>query len=61
MPMKPSSKDRIKGKARKVKGKVKEAIGRANNDPDMEAEGTVEKAQGYAQEKLGQVKRVFEK
>lgn len=59
--MKPSSKDRIKGKARKVSGKVKEAVGRANNDPDLEAEGTVEKAQGYVQEKVGQIKRVFEK
>ena len=59
--MKRSTKNLAKGKAHKAKGKAKETVGRLTNDPQLEAEGTVEKVQGYVQEKIGQVKRVFEK
>jgi uncharacterized protein YjbJ (UPF0337 family) len=59
--MKPSTKDLARGKAHKVKGKVKEAAGKLTRDRDLEAEGTVEKMQGYVQEKVGQIKRVLEK
>jgi uncharacterized protein YjbJ (UPF0337 family) len=57
--MKPSTKDKAKGTFHEVKGKVKEKVGRATNNPDLEAEGQVEKIVGKVQRKIGQVKRVL--
>jgi uncharacterized protein YjbJ (UPF0337 family) len=59
--MKQSTKDTAKGKFHEVKGKVKEKVGRATNNPDLEAEGLVEKIAGKVQKKIGQVKKVLEK
>lgn len=59
--MKPSTRNQAKGKLHEIKGKAKEAAGRITNDPDLEAEGTVEKTLGKVQKKVGQVGRVFEK
>ena len=44
--MNQSTKDEAKGKFHEVKGKVKEKIGRATNNPDLEAEGQDEKIGG---------------
>jgi uncharacterized protein YjbJ (UPF0337 family) len=57
--MKPSTKDKAKGAFHEVKGKVKEKVGRATNNPDLEAEGQVEKIRGKLQKKIGQVKKVL--
>ena len=57
--MKQSTKDKAKGKFHEVKGKVKEDVRRATNNPDLEAEGQVEKIAGKVQKKLGQVKKVL--
>ena len=57
--MKPSTKDKAKGTFHEVKGKVKEKVGRATNNPDLEAEGRVEKIVGKVQRKIGQVKKVL--
>jgi uncharacterized protein YjbJ (UPF0337 family) len=57
--MKPSTKDKAQGTFHEVKGKVKEKIGRATNNPDLEAEGQVEKIVGKVQKKIGQVKKVL--
>jgi uncharacterized protein YjbJ (UPF0337 family) len=51
----------VKGKFHEVKGKVKEKVGRATNNPDLEAEGQVEKIGGKVQRKIGQAEKVFEK
>jgi uncharacterized protein YjbJ (UPF0337 family) len=59
--MKPSTKDKAKGKFHEVRGKVKETVGRATNDPDLEAEGQVEKVGGKVQKKIGQVEKVLGK
>jgi uncharacterized protein YjbJ (UPF0337 family) len=59
--MKQSAKDKAKGKFHEVKGKVKEKVGRATNNPDMEAEGIVEKFAGKVQKKIGQVEKVLGK
>jgi uncharacterized protein YjbJ (UPF0337 family) len=48
--------DEIKGKAEKAKGYVKDKAGEILNDPDLEAEGEVERAQGTLREGYGQVK-----
>jgi len=55
--MKPSTRNQAKGELHAIKGKAKEAVGRLTNDPDLEAEGTVEKTQGKVQKKLGQIGR----
>jgi uncharacterized protein YjbJ (UPF0337 family) len=57
--MKQSTKDTAKGKFHEVKGKVKEKVGRATNNPDLEAEGQAEKIVGKVQKKIGRVKKVL--
>jgi uncharacterized protein YjbJ (UPF0337 family) len=59
--MKPSTKDKAQGTFHEVKGKIKEKVGRATNNPDLEAEGQVEKIGGKVQKKIGQVKKVLGK
>jgi len=59
--MKQSTKDKAEGKFHEVKGRVKEKVGRATNNPDLEAEGTVEKFAGKVQKKIGQVEKVLGK
>jgi uncharacterized protein YjbJ (UPF0337 family) len=49
------TKDEARGKFHEVKGKVKEKIGRATNNPNLE------KVSGKVQKKVGQVEKVFEK
>ena len=44
-----------------MKGKVKKKNGQVTNDPKLEAEGTDEKVTGKIQNKVGQIKKVFEK
>ena len=53
-----STKDKIEGAVHDVKGTVKEKIGRATNDPDLEDEGTAEKIGGKVQKKIGDVEKV---
>ena len=59
--MKRSTKDKAKGKFHEVKGRVKEKIGRATNDPDLEAKGRAEKIGGKVQRKIGQVEKFLGK
>jgi uncharacterized protein YjbJ (UPF0337 family) len=59
--MKPSTKDKAKGKFHEVEGKVKEKVGRATNNPDLEAEGQAEKIVGKVQKKIGHVEKVLGK
>jgi uncharacterized protein YjbJ (UPF0337 family) len=47
------SQNRIEGAARKAKGSVKEAAGKAVGNERLQARGTAEKAVGAAQNKLG--------
>ena len=51
------NRDEIKGKAEKVKGAAKEKAGDLINDPDLEAEGTLERAGGELREGFGKAKR----
>jgi len=59
--MNQSTKDEAEGKFHEVKGKVKEKVGRATNNPDLEVEGDVEEFAGRIQKKIGQVEKAFEK
>jgi uncharacterized protein YjbJ (UPF0337 family) len=58
--MKSSTKDKIKGAFKEAKGKVKEKAGNATGNPDLRDRGTVEKAGGKVERKIGDVKKVFE-
>ena len=59
--MKDSTKDQAEGTLHEVKGKVKEAVGRATNNPNLQDDGTYEKVAGKVKKKIGQVEKVFEK
>jgi uncharacterized protein YjbJ (UPF0337 family) len=59
--MKTSTKDQIQGKAHEIKGKIKEKVGQATNNPNLAARGQDEKLGGKIQKKVGQVEKVFEK
>jgi uncharacterized protein YjbJ (UPF0337 family) len=59
--MKNSTKDQAEGKMHEVKGKVKEAVGRATNNPNLVEDGQDEKVAGKVQKKIGQVEKVFDK
>jgi uncharacterized protein YjbJ (UPF0337 family) len=59
--VKQSTKETAKGKFHEVRGTIKEKVGRATSNPDLEAEGTVEKIAGKVQKKVGQVGKVLGK
>jgi uncharacterized protein YjbJ (UPF0337 family) len=59
--MKDSTKDKVEGAVHDAKGTVKEKIGHATNNPNLEAEGQDEKVGGKIQKKVGDVEKVFEK
>jgi uncharacterized protein YjbJ (UPF0337 family) len=43
------------------KGTAKEAEGKLTNDPDLEAEGRIEKVAGIVQKKLGKLEKMIGK
>ena len=59
--MKSSTKDKIKGNIQKAKGAVNEKVGRATGDPEQEDRGTAQKVGGKIRDKVGDIKKVFEK
>lgn len=59
--MKSSTKDNAEGKMHQVKGKIKETVGKAVGNNDLEAEGKVEKLGGKVQENLGKAEKIVGK
>ncbi|MBV9164028.1 MAG: CsbD family protein [Pseudonocardiales bacterium] len=51
--------DKAKHKAEELKGKSKEAMGRAINDPELEAEGKADQAKGNLKQAAEKIKDVF--
>jgi uncharacterized protein YjbJ (UPF0337 family) len=49
-------KDEAKGSAKKMRGTVKDKIGKATGDKKMRAEGKVDKAEGSLQKSMGKAK-----
>jgi uncharacterized protein YjbJ (UPF0337 family) len=47
------NKDRIKGAAREMRGKIKEVTGKATGDKKVEAKGAAQKTAGKARNTLG--------
>jgi len=58
--MEDSIKDKVEGKVHELKGALKEKVGKATNDPDLETEGAAEKIGGKVQKKIGDIEKVFE-
>ena len=57
--MKPSTEDKAKGKFHEVKGKIKEKVGRATNNPTLEAKGKGERIGGKMKTKFGQIEKTI--
>lgn len=51
------NRDELEGKLDQAKGKVKETIGRATNDRELQQEGNADRTGGKVQEGFGKVKR----
>ena len=49
-------KDRVIGSAKVIKGKVKEAVGKAVGDAKLETEGKADKTEGKVQNVVGGLK-----
>jgi uncharacterized protein YjbJ (UPF0337 family) len=58
--MKPSTQDRTEGKFHEVKGKIKEQVGKATNDPDLEVSGNAEKNAGKVQKWIGRAEKAID-
>jgi uncharacterized protein YjbJ (UPF0337 family) len=59
--MKESTKDKAEGTAHEVKGAVKEKVGHAIHNRNIETEGIAEKVGGKAQKKVGKAEEAVEK
>ena len=51
------NKDEVKGKAKQIKGAIKDKVGEVTNNPSLEAEGEAERLEGKVQEKIGKARR----
>lgn len=51
------NRDEMQGKAEKAKGYIKDKAGEILNDPELEAEGEVERGKGALREGFGKAKR----
>jgi len=49
-------KDRVAGSAKVVKGKIKEALGKAVGDAKLESQGKADKVEGKVQNAVGGLK-----
>jgi uncharacterized protein YjbJ (UPF0337 family) len=59
--VKQSTKDRAKGSYHELKGNAKQKVGRATNNPRLQAEGLGEKVAGKLQKAIGKVEEAIEK
>jgi uncharacterized protein YjbJ (UPF0337 family) len=49
-------KEQVTGKVDELKGKVKQGVGRATNNPNLQGEGVVDEAKGKVKQGYGDVK-----
>jgi uncharacterized protein YjbJ (UPF0337 family) len=57
--MKPSTKDKVEGKLHEVKGEIKEEVGKATNNSNLEVSGKAEKKAGKAQKWIGRAEKAI--
>jgi uncharacterized protein YjbJ (UPF0337 family) len=55
--MRPNTQDRTEGKLHEVKGKIKEEVGKATSDHDLEVSGNAEKKAGTVQNWFGRAEK----
>jgi uncharacterized protein YjbJ (UPF0337 family) len=55
--MRPSTQDKTEGKLHEMKGEIKEKIGKATNDPNLEVAGKAEKKAGQVQKLIGHAEK----
>lgn len=55
------NKDQVKGRTNTLTGKVKETVGKATGDKDLEVKGTAEKAGGKVRSAFGDIKSDIKK
>ena len=53
------NKDQVKGAAKKMGGKVQEAVGKMTGNKTQEGKGLIKQAKGSTQKKVGDVKEVI--
>jgi uncharacterized protein YjbJ (UPF0337 family) len=53
--------DKLDAKGDELKGKLKEGVGDATNDPGLQAEGKTDQAKGHLKEAAEKVKDAFKK
>jgi uncharacterized protein YjbJ (UPF0337 family) len=58
--MNSSSEDKLEGTAKEAVGTVKEKTGEVLGNPNLQDKGTAEKVEGKVQNKVGDIKKVFE-
>jgi uncharacterized protein YjbJ (UPF0337 family) len=51
------NRDELDGKAKQVKGKVKQSVAHLTDDPNLHDEGVADEAEGDVQEGFGKTKR----
>ena len=61
MSMDSSTHDKAEGTAKEAVGAVKQKTGELVGNENLEARGAAEKVEGKAQQKMGDVKKVFDK
>lgn len=59
--MNSSTEDKTEGTAKEAVGAVKQKTGEVVGNQDLEARGAAENVEGKAQQKVGDVKKVFDK
>ncbi len=59
--MKSGNQDKTEGDLHKVKGKIKEIVGNAVGNHDLEADGKDEQLAGKIQKKVGEIKKIVGK
>jgi len=59
--MKSSTQDKAEGTAKDLKGKIKEGAGKLVGNERLQAEGQIDQAEGKAQKKVGDIKKVFDR
>ena len=55
------SKDEVKGRGKKIKGKVREEIGKLTDNKTEQLKGKIEQVEGAVQEEIGKIKRKAKK
>ena len=51
------SKDEVDGRSKKIKGQIREAVGKLTGNKTEQIKGKIEQVEGRAQEEIGKVKR----